>query len=239
MNITDSRKRLEEANKLLVENSTSGEKLESLSAILKGLNPKLDKALQSCAENFSQIENLQSGDVISLTAQSIPENTEEEKKRKKAILAFIRTWKDLKEEVARVKSELENNQGPQQQAQGAGRIITFAKGPFGLITLAAVLIVGFLTITNLNKNKQTQNTQNQPSIQLRATPGNKIKVIIVDGKKIPLTELMESKGPECNQATHYHAKNHSAAMALDGSKVSDPGGCGFGKVAEVEVVETE
>lgn len=224
---------------LLVEQTTTAEKLESLSVILKGLNPKLDIALQNCAETFTKIENLQSGDAVSLTAASIPANSEEEKRRKKKILAFIRTWEDLKDEVTRVKTELENSQGTQQQAQSTGKIISFAKGPFGLITIAAVLIVGFLTFTNLNKNPQTQVAQIQTSQSEATAPGSKIKVIVVDGKKIPLTEIVESIGVECDQASHYHAKNHTAAIALDGSNIPDPGGCGFGKVTEVAVVDTE
>lgn len=240
MEFNDSKKRLQEANQLLVEKTTTAEKLESLSVILKGLNPKLDIALQNYAETFSKIESLQSGDAVSLTAASIPANSEEEKRRKKAILAFIRTWEDLKDEIVRVKTELENSQGTQQQAQSAGKIISNALGPFGLVTIAAVLIVGFLTFTNLNKPPQTQVAQDQSSAQSGTTaPVSKIKVIIFGGKKIPLTELTEGKGPECDQASHYHAKNHTAAIAIDGSTVPDPGSCGFGKVSEVEVVDSE
>ncbi len=240
MDLKDSKNRLLEANKILLEDSTSAEKLESLSIILKGLNPKLDIALQNCKETFSKIENLQNGDAVSLTAASLPENSEEEKRRKKAILAFIRTWKDLKDEVVRVKTELENSQGTQQQAQSTGKIISLAKGPFGLITIAAVLIVGILAIFNLNKNPQTQVAQNQSTVQSStAAPVSKIKVIIVNSKKIPLSELKVVTGPECDRASHYHALNSTSAKALDGSVITDPGGCGFGKVSEVSIVETQ
>lgn len=238
MDLTDTRKRLQEASKLLVEETTSAEKLKSLSVILKGLNPKLDKALQSCEENLSKIEKLQSGDVISLTAQSLPAETEEEKKRKKAILAFIKTWEDLKSEVERVQKELESPKDPKQQLQSAGKMAAYAKGPFGLITLAAILIAGFFAFTNLNKNPQTPNTLNKTPAQSSASPAvSSIKGIIFDEKKIPLNELVEGKGPECDQASHYHAKDHTSAKALDGSIVSDPGGCGFGKVSQVELVD--
>lgn len=237
MNISESRKRLEEASNLLVGKTTSAEKLESLNIILKGLNPKLDQALKHCAENFSKVEKLQSGDVISLTAESLPENSEEEKRRKKAILALIRSWEDLKSEVERVKSELDSSDSLNQQAQSAGRIMHFAKGPFGLITAAAVLIVGFLAFTNLNKNPQTQNPASQSSAPAVTSSGSKIKVIIVDGKKIPLTEVKVVIGPECDRAEHYHAINGTSVIALDGSTVADPGSCGYGKTAQVAIVE--
>lgn len=238
MDLTDTKNRLQEASKLLVEKTTSAEKLKSLSVVLKGLTPKLDIALQVCEENFSKIEKLQSGDVISLTAESLPAETEEEKKRKKAILAFIKTWEDLKSEVERVQKELNSAKDPKQQIQSAGKIAGLAKGPFGLITFAAVLIVGFFAFTNMNKNSQAPETLNKTPAQSSASPAvSSIKGIIFDGKKIPLSELVEGKGPECDQASHYHAKDHTSAKALDGSIVSDPGGCGFGKVSQVEVVD--
>ena len=68
-------------------------------------------------------------------------------------------------------------------------------------------------------------------------------MIVFNGKQIPLTELTTGQGPEClngsNETPHYHAKDHTSAQALDGSTVSDPGGCGFGKVKEVQVIEVE
>lgn len=238
MDLTDTKNRLQEASKLLVEETTSAEKLESLGIILKGLNPKLDSTLRICAENFSKIEKLQSGNVISLTADSWPAETEEEKKRKKAILLFIKTWKELKSEVERVESELDSAKDQNQSIESAGKIAGLAKGPFGLITLAAVLIVGFFAFTNMNKNSQAPETLNKTAAKSSASPAvSSIKGIIFDGKKIPLSELVEGKGPECDQASHYHARDHTTVRAIDGSIVSDPGGCGFGKVSQVEVVD--
>lgn len=237
MNLQDTKKRLQEANKLLLEKSTSAEKLESLSVILKGLNPKLDQVLKDCTESFSKIESIQKGDVIALSASSLPENSEEEKKRKKAILAFIRTWEDLKSEVEQIQTEFENSQNPKQQAHSLGKIITAARGPFGLVTIAAVVIVGFIAITNLNNNTQVQNPASQPPTQPGTTSKSKIKAIIFNDKKIPLTQLKVATGPECDQAEHYHAINGASSQALDGSTVPDPGGCGYGKTKEVTVVE--
>lgn len=68
----------------------------------------------------------------------------------------------------------------------------------------------------------------------------KIKVIIVHGKKVPLAQVHVGTGPECdseaNQIPHYHA-NAGSVTALDGAVLSDPGGCGYGKVRDVPVEE--
>jgi hypothetical protein len=71
----------------------------------------------------------------------------------------------------------------------------------------------------------------------------KIKVIVVGTKKIPLSEVHVGKGPECdselNQIPHWHANSPAGAKAIDGSIVTDPGGCGYGKVQNVPVEEVE
>ncbi len=68
----------------------------------------------------------------------------------------------------------------------------------------------------------------------------KIKVIIVNGKKVPLAQVHIGQGPECDSETkqyaHYHA-NTGSATALDGTVLTDPGGCGFGKVKDIPVEE--
>jgi hypothetical protein len=72
---------------------------------------------------------------------------------------------------------------------------------------------------------------------------SKIQVIDVNGKKVPLSELRTGIGPECktsgNEVLHYHAKNGETAQATDGQKVTDPGGCGYGKVDDVKIEEVE
>lgn len=66
-----------------------------------------------------------------------------------------------------------------------------------------------------------------------------IKVIIVQGKKVPIAQVHVGKGPEClfengKEAPHYHA-NQGEVTALDGTVLKDPGGCGYGKVKDVPV----
>ena len=252
-NRQDTFRRIEAAQKLFLEKSTNREKFEAVRELMKGINPRIDNILAISSKMLSDIERLGKGEVIEVSAEHLPEGTEEEKKRKKRILLFLRYWKQLKGEVERVRAEFDSksqtkSQG--EQIEGMGKIIAYAKGPFGLITLAAVVIVaGSL----LMKTKSTSplppssplSTQSPPSPQPTTPPTATIKVtikgIIFQGKKIALSELITGQGPECmtgkTQAPHYHAKDHIAAKAIDGSSVQDPGECGFGKVDEVDTVE--
>lgn len=245
MNFQDSQKRISAAEKLLAGESTTLERFESIRTLITGINPKVDQALTNCSKAFSTIENLQKGDLVELTAENLPAETSAEKKRKKAILLLIRSWKQLQTEIASVKRELdEQGRGEQSSTESAGQIAAFAKGPFGLITLAAAIIVVAWSLLGQRQPQTTvltETTVSSPSPA--ATPNPKIKVIVFEGKKIPLTELIVGTGPECTnspqEAAHYHAKDHQAARALDGTMVGDPGGCGYGKVTQVPIEEVE
>ena len=244
MDPLDTKKRIFAAYKLLTEKTTSKQKLESVKALIKGINPRIDKLLDESSKAFSDLEKLQKGEVIEFTAEHLPENTEEEKRRKKALLWFIRNWKSLQNEMDRVKKEFEKgSQGTEQKIQSGGRIVAFAKGPFGLITILAVVIVIGLSVFSGKKTETNTAPSNTLQITPESTSGEKIKVIIVDGKEIPLTELITGQGQECLDGNiedpHYHAKDHIAANALNGSSVLDPGGCGFGKVNDAKIVEVE
>lgn len=234
MDSGDFQKRFEEAYKLLNQETTNREKFESVRILIKGFNPKVDAALEKVSGALSDVEKLEKGDYIELSVEKLPEATEEEKKRKKAIIAFIRHWKDLTSEVERVRGELSKNneQSANQQAQSFGRIIKLAKGPFGIVTIAAVAIVAVISILNLQKSPAQQETVKQTPTK------QKIQAIVVGDKKIPLSEVHVATGPECDGDPHYHA-NASAAKATDGTNVPDPGGCGYGKVEDVKIEEVD
>ena len=161
------------------------------------------------------------GDVIELAAEHLPEETAEQKKRKKALILFLRSWKNLKTEVGRVGKELDTqNESPsqRQQTRSVARIISGAKGPLGVITIIAVVAV--------------------VASQFVSPKTATLKVIQVSDKSIPLDALVVASGTECqNNAPHYHATDHQAARALDGTMVPDPGGCGYGTVSQTQIVE--
>lgn len=237
MDSKDFQKRFEEAYKLLSQETTSREKFESVRTLIKGFNPKLDEALGKVSSALSDVEKLQKGEIIELSAEHLPENSEEEKKRKKAILFLIKNYKDLRSEIEKAKNELEKTEGKgnADKFQSVSKLLISPKGAFGLITIVAIIIASVLILTN--------NKSAEPFSEPTQKESSKIQVIDVDGKKVPLTELKTGIGPECQKAgkdsKHYHALNHEAAIALDGTTVVDPGGCGFGKVDEVKIEEVE
>lgn len=233
-----SSRRFLAAYKLLSENSTTLDRFESVRDLLYGFNPKVDKILNSCSETLSKIEKLQKGEVIALTTEGLPENSEEEKRRKRTILLFIRSWKQLQSEVERVKNELEEGNGQKSLEQNflsGAKIVNFAKGPFGIITILAVVLIGIFAVSSSKSQNKTIHQANLEETK------SKIQVINFNDKKIPLSALIIGEGSECltkgKTVAHYHAKDHQTVGATDGSIVSDPGGCGFGKVDEVSVLE--
>lgn len=236
-----TRERAEAAYKLLQEDATTFDKFQQILTLAKGINPKIDQLLESASKEISRIKKIQQGEVIELSAEALPENTEEEKKRKKFILLFIKYWKQLQSEINRVRLEMgsEKMDTGSGKVESIGRIAAFAKGPFGVITIVAVVAIVLFTNRQQGKPKQNHLTISTiPTIQ-----SVKVKAIEFQGKKIALSELTTGVGPECKtgavQEEHYHAKDHTAAMALDGSRVTDPGRCGFGKVKEVKILEVQ
>ncbi|QQG38292.1 MAG: hypothetical protein HYS26_01955 [Candidatus Kaiserbacteria bacterium] len=79
---------------------------------------------------------------------------------------------------------------------------------------------------------------------IRAAVGvkEKIKVIVVLGRKIPLSQVHVGKGSDCTEGgkemPHYHA-NDGSATALDGTVVQDNDGCGYGMVKNIPVEDAE
>ncbi|MBI3379629.1 hypothetical protein HY029_02620 [Candidatus Gottesmanbacteria bacterium] len=236
LNPEEIKKRILAADSLFRKESTSKDKFESIRTLLKGINPRIDKTLESCSKILNKFSKLEKGKIIELGSEALPERTEEEKKRKKLLLVFLHSWKQLRSEVNRVKNELDNfgkQKTTTEQVTSIGRIITLAKGPFGIVTLAAIIIVGGTVFLTRNK---TQNTTTNISV---SPTKEKIKVLVFVDKKIPLTEVQVRTGPDCtvNNAaiSHYHALNHIAAKDVNGNTISDPGGCGFGKASETVI----
>ena len=151
MEKTDVQKRILAAKVILFEPATTRAKFSSVRSLIEGINPGLDKTLKEVDEAFATVEKVLGGEVIQLTAENLPEETEEQKKRKRALLFFISTWNKLKGEVARVERELESSQQGDAVGQTSawGKIFAVAKGPLGIITIAAVGIVLAMQFTSV------------------------------------------------------------------------------------------
>ncbi len=183
---------------------------------------------------LATLQKMQDGDVITLSAEALPEDTEERKKRKKALILFINSIKDLKSEIKRVEIELsKTKQNGKDQTTNWGKIVAGAKGPFGLITIAALIIVGvsfFVTTKN-----------NTPPMQQPQSASKKAQAIVFDGKKILISQFYIGHGPDCGggNVPHYHAPSETTVTALDGTILKDPGDCGFGIVKDTKIIEVE
>lgn len=176
MDYKSASKRVQAAMDLLQKREINGATIDSLKTILSGINPQIDRKLLLVTREFKKLEKMQKGQVIDLVAEALPEFTPEQKKKKKALLLFLKFWNDLKSEVTRVESEFEKQktQG-QSMTSAAGNIFSLAKGPLGIVTLIAVGIVALkmtevsVIIKNTNCKPMTPMTSaavNIPGLKL-------------------------------------------------------------------------
>lgn len=234
---SDTHERIMSVYQLLQERAITVEAFEHIRTILKGLHPKVDEKLEICSKALDTLQKLQSGDIITLSAEKLSEDTEEKKKRKKALLLFIQSLKNLKSEIKRIDAEFTqanaHGNSLQNQLPAWGRIISPAKGPFGIVTLIALVIVGFLLL----RQPQYHSAQVIPKITTSPTAVSNasIQVITYNGKQIPINQLYVGHGPDCN-SPHYHAITGSVT-ALDGTVIPDPENCGYGKLKDVQITE--
>lgn len=141
MNYQDAHKKILAAQTLLSSGAGTSSKLKSVSTLLQGIHPRTDAALARAEKEYDAFEKLYGGEIIELGVEQLPENTEEQKKRKKALLLLFNTWDTLRDEVARVDAELTAAHGSGDggsQVSLWGKILNFAKGPLGIFTIVAV-----------------------------------------------------------------------------------------------------
>jgi len=238
--LSDTHKKIMSAYQLLQGEAISVNTFEHIRTILKDLHPKVDEKLEICSKALDKLQKIQSGDVITLSAEGLAEDTEEKRKRKKTLLLFINSLKNLKSEIKRVDAEFTqahaHGNSLQNQLTALGRIIGFAKGPFGAVTLIALVIVGFLLFQrHKTQNTTVVNPKNYISPTTVSNNSSKIQIIMYNGKQVPLSQLYIGHGSDCD-SPHYHAIT-GRVTTLDGSVIPDPENCGYGKLKDVQVTE--
>ncbi len=216
---SDTHEKMMAVYELLQGKTISVSTFEHIRTLLKGLHPKIDEKLEIVSLAFDKLQKIQNADVITLTVEGLPEDTDEKKKRKKALLFFISSLKDLKSEIIRVNTEFTQTNEP-----NLARILRFAKGPFGIMTIIALVVVGFAVIPK---------SVNSPAVLSTST--TKMQIIMYKGKQIPLNQLHIGNGPDCD-SPHYHAIS-GGVIAIDKTVIPDPGNCGYGKLRDVQVSE--
>ncbi|MBI3385464.1 hypothetical protein HY031_00045 [Candidatus Gottesmanbacteria bacterium] len=232
MNYRETKSKILAAEKLLSGETTTFDKFRSAQALLKNIHPELDNALGKVSTALNKLEKIQKGQFIELTADGLPEETEEQRKRKKLLLFLVRSWRDLQSEVKRIEHEIEssNLHTPEGQESALVKILSAVKGPFGIITIAAIVVVGGILWVNRTKVHESAPQTASPSPSGSA----KIQVITVSGQHIRVIDLEIGTGSDCD-APHYHAKDLVSVKSVEGKVLFDPGGCGFGKVADSQI----
>lgn len=134
------KRRFTAATILLSESSTTLEKVQSVAGMLKGINKKLDRMLSAVEKYASSMELVTQGAYIELAVSHLPEDTEEQKKRKKGFLMFIKLWGELKSEVGRLQAEVDLGHNI-QDSWFLTKAFAFAKGPVALVTVVALAVV--------------------------------------------------------------------------------------------------
>ena len=142
MDASSLREKIDSAIRLLSEESTTLAKVERVLTLMHGVDSRIDKRLADINRALGTLKNVSEGDVVELTLENLPEETERDKKRKRAILFLLKSIKELRLEIERVREELSSGRSPEQEgAETLGKIAAYAKGPFGIITLLAVIVV--------------------------------------------------------------------------------------------------
>lgn len=153
----EDKEKIKTGLELLCEENTTFDKITKMTGLLKGINPKVDKHLISILAVASEIKKVQSGDVLTLSAESIPDNSEEAKKRKKLLLLLTSSWKNLQGEIIRVKDlrDVASSTGltSKETLVKSGKIMATAKGPLGVVTIIAA---GIVAVTSLLESKSVE-----------------------------------------------------------------------------------
>ena len=146
----DVSKRIKAAQEILSSSTTTLDKLSSLKTLLAGINPTVDAHLAELDKHVSTLGKIQGGDILTLTADALPEETEEQKRRKKIFILILKSWNDLKSEVARVQAEFQSQKNSPNQSRSLwARIFSATKGPLAIITIVAIGIAA-MAATSVN-----------------------------------------------------------------------------------------
>jgi hypothetical protein len=125
------------------------EKFSHIRHLIVGINPKLDQALEEADKHISEFEKYFAGDIILLGVENQPEDTEEEKEAQKIIPAYFEQLAQSKKRscACRKRAQCFTAVGEYgRQSLALGQNIWRCKGPLGIVTIvAAVIVVGLQT----------------------------------------------------------------------------------------------
>lgn len=188
----EQREKIKAGLELLCEENTTIDKVKKISELLKGTNPVVDNKLKDIFEVIDKLQKVQQGDVITLSAENLPEKDESSRKRKKLLLLLIKNWKDLHSEIGRIQelqqaAEVTGTVGNETVVK-TGKILATAKGPLGLVTIAAAAVVAIGTL--LNNNSVNIKIVNSGCSPIKSVVGQKIDF---PGLKLPGEDIVSGK----------------------------------------------
>ena len=139
MSPAEIKQKLSAAEKIFSESTTTLDKLKSAGVMLRGINPALDAKLVEYEKHLSLLENASEGAYVELSAEALPEDTEEKKKRKAVLILLLKSIKDLRSEIDRISKEMRDaKEAGASQTSLWQKILGSAKGPLALVTIVAV-----------------------------------------------------------------------------------------------------
>jgi len=193
---TQQKEKIRAGLDLLCEETSSLGKIQKISTILKGINPTIDKHVESIFKIYGKIQQVKGGDVVGLSLEKIPEKTEKQKKYKKLVILLLGHYSGLKSEIKRIsglQAALATANGASEISKGEktlriGKIIATAKGPLGALTIAAA---GVVALTNFVNNKSVEITIK--NIGCRPIQPMAERAINIPGLKLP-GEAIEDGG---------------------------------------------
>ena len=94
-------KRLTTATAVFSDSSSTIDRARAAVSLLVGISPRTDALCTECLRHLDTIGHIERGELTEIGVHALSEETEDQKRRKKALLLLLKGWKDLQAEVAR------------------------------------------------------------------------------------------------------------------------------------------
>ncbi len=189
--VTLDKEKIKKALELLCEDSTTIGKIEKVLAMLPKINPKVDKMVADSHDLIEKINKISEGAVLELSAEKLPEKSKKQKKLKKLALLLLTNWKNLGSEIARI-NDLATTATTAGAVKTGGvktaKILATMKGPLGVITIgAAVIVAGSKLLSNMAVEVKMTTSGCRPIGPISE------KGVNLPGLKLPKTAVVSGK----------------------------------------------
>lgn len=186
--VTLDKEKVKKALELLCEDTTTIGKIEKVLAMVPGINPKIDKLVSDSHDLIEKINKISEGAVLELSADKLPEKTKKQKKRKKLILLLLTNWKSLGGEIGRINSLVSATGTTASTGVKTAKILATMKGPLGVVTIgAAVIVAGSMLMNKMAVEVKVTTNGCRPIGPISE------KGVNLPGLKLPKTAIMSGQ----------------------------------------------